>query len=136
MTLVVWIFALVAAVLHLLVFLWEALLIERPAVYQGVFAIKAADVPAIRLWAFGVGFYNLFLALGMITGVIAWIAGNEQVGRTLVVYLTLFMFLSGIVLFVADRMAMGRPRGKGLGGAMSQAIPSLIVLIAVALSSA
>jgi putative membrane protein len=136
MTMVVWIFALVAAVLHLLVFVCEALLIERPAVYQGVFAIKAADVPAIRLWAFGVGFYNLFLALGMITGVIAWIAGNEQVGRTLVVYLTLFMFLSSIVLFVADRMAMGRPRGKGLGGAMGQAIPALIVLIAVALSSA
>jgi putative membrane protein len=136
MTLVVWIFALVAAVLHLLVFVCEALLIERPAVYQGVFAIKAADVPAIRLWAFGVGFYNLFLALGMITGVVAWIAGNEQVGRTLVVYLTLFMFLSSIVLFVADRMDMGRPRGKGLGGAMGQGIPALIVLIAVALGSA
>jgi putative membrane protein len=136
MTLVVWIFALVAAVLHLLVFVCEALLIERPAVYQGVFAIKAADVPAIRLWAFGVGFYNLFLALGMITGVVAWIAGNEQVGRTLVVYLTLFMLLSSIVLFVADRMDMGRPRGKGLGGAMGQGIPALIVLIAVALGSA
>lgn len=133
MTVVVWVFALVAAVLHILVFVWEALLITRPGVYHGIFAVDAADVPAIRLWAFGVGFYNLFLACGTLTGVVAWMAGNEVVGRTLVIYTCLFMVLSGVVLFIADRMALGRPRGTGVSGALAQAVPALIALVAAAL---
>jgi putative membrane protein len=113
-------------------FAWEVLLIGRPGVYEGVFGISVADLPAIRLWAFGVGFYNLFIACGLIAGVIAWIGGSEVVGRTLVIYLCLFAFLSGIVLFVADRMALGRPRGKGVGGALAQGVPPLIALVAAA----
>ncbi|HYI32319.1 MAG TPA: DUF1304 domain-containing protein [Glaciibacter sp.] len=132
MTVVVWVFALVAAILHILVFIWEALTFERPGVHQRIFSVPRADVPAIRLWAFGVGFYNLFLGCGTIAGVIAWSAGNEPVGRTLVIYTCLFMFLSGIVLFIADRMALGRPRGAGVGGALGQGIPPLIALIAAA----
>lgn len=95
--------------------------------------MPTADVPAIRLWAFGVGFYNLFLACGMIAGVIAWSTGQELVGRTLVIYLGLFMFLSGLVLLLADRLELGRPRGKGLGGAAGQSLPPLVALIAAML---
>jgi putative membrane protein len=58
MTVVVWIFALVAAVVHLLAFAWETLLFQRPSVHEGVFAIPTADVPPVRLWAFNVGFYK------------------------------------------------------------------------------
>lgn len=132
MTVVVWVFALAAAILHILVFSWEALLFERPGVHQRIFSVPRADVPAIRLWAFGVGFYNLFLGCGTIAGVIAWSIGSETIGRTLVIYTCWFMFLSGIVLFIADRMALGRPRGSGVGGALGQGIPPLIALIAAA----
>jgi putative membrane protein len=41
------------------------------------------------MWTFGVGFYNCF-ACGMVIGVIAWMSGNETVGRTLVTYICLF----------------------------------------------
>jgi putative membrane protein len=133
MTAVVWIFALLAAALHILVFVWEALLIERPGVHQGMFSVAAADVPAIRLWAFGVGFYNLFLACGTIAGVLFWAAGEVAVGRALVVYTCLFMLLSGIVLLIADRRAMGRPRRKGIGGAVAQGGPPLVALAALLL---
>jgi putative membrane protein len=133
-TLVIWIFALLAAVVHLLAFTWEVILFERPGVHQGVFRIPAADVPAVRLWSFNVGFYNLFLALGMITGVIAWIAGYDTIGRVLVSYLCLFMFLAGIVLFISDRLALSRPRGSGVGGALSQSLPPLVALVAIAVS--
>jgi putative membrane protein len=34
--------------------------------------------------------------------------------------------------FVVDRMALGRPRGKGVGGALAQGVPPLIVLVAAA----
>jgi putative membrane protein len=104
MTVVVRTFALVTACIHVLVFVWESFLITRPAVYSRIFAIPAADVPAIRLWAFGVGFYSLFLALGLIAGVSLWIGGWVDVGRALVGYLCAILFLSGVVLLIADRL--------------------------------
>lgn len=64
---------------------------------------------------------------------ISWIAGNETVGRTLVIYTCLFMFLSGLVLLIADRLELGRARGKGLGGALAQSVPPLVALIAAVL---
>jgi putative membrane protein len=133
MMLVVWTFALLAAMLHVVVFVWEALLFQRPGVHQRIFFVPTADVPAVRLWAFGVGFYNLFLGSGAVAGVIAWSAGNETVGRTLVIYTCLFMFLSGLVLLIADRLELGRARGKGLGGALAQSVPPLVALIAAVL---
>ena len=132
MTVVVWIFALLTALVHITAFAWETLLFQRPGVHQGVFAIPTADVRPVRLWAFNVGFYNLFIACGLIVGVIAWMTGNETTGRALVVYLCLFAFLAGIVLFVSDRLALGRPRGTGVGGALSQGVPPLIALVAAA----
>jgi len=129
-TVVVWIFALFAATIHIVVFVWESFLIARPHVHQGVFGVPTADVPAVRLWSFCVGFYNLFLACGMIIGVIAWMSGNEPVGRTLVTYICIFMVLGGLVLFIADRLGLGRERGKGIGGALGESLPPLIALIA------
>jgi putative membrane protein len=43
----------------------------------------------------------LFLGSGAVAGVIAWSAGNEAVGRTLVIYVCLCMFLSGVVVLAA-----------------------------------
>jgi putative membrane protein len=129
---VAWIFASIAGGLHIVVFVWEALVFPSPAVHRGIFFTPTEDVPAIRLWAFGVGFYNLFLGLGALIGVSVWMTGNETVGRTLVIYTCLFMFLSGLVLVAADRMEMGRARGKGIGGAIGQGLPPLLALLAVA----
>jgi len=127
----VWVFALLAAGIHAVVFVWEALLLHRPAVHGGVFGVPASDVPAVRLWAFGVGFYNLFLAAGMVAGLLIWRAGDVAAGRTLVLYVCVFMALSGVVLLIADRMGMGREKGKGVGGAIGQSGPPLAALVAV-----
>ncbi|WP_043500229.1 DUF1304 family protein [Georgenia sp. SUBG003] len=133
MTALVWVFALLTAAVHVLVFVWEALLFPRPSVHQGVFSVPTADVPAVRLWAFGVGFYNLFLACCLVVGVASWMAGYEVVGRTLVVAMCVFIVLSSVVLLVADRMAMGRPRGAGVGGVLAEGLPPLAALLAAAL---
>lgn len=130
MTVVVWIFALIAALVHALAFSWEVVLFNRLSVHSGIFAIPTADVPPVRLWAFNVGFYNLFLAGGLVAGVIAWATGSVTVGRTLVSYVCLFMFLAGIVLFISDRLAMSRPKGTGVGGAIAQSAPPLVALLA------
>ena len=131
MTVVVWIFALLAAAIHIIVFACEAFLIERPSVHEGVFGLPY--VPAVRVWAFGVGFYNLFLGCGMVVGVIAWMSGNETVGRTLVIYICLFMILSGIVLLIAGRLGFGGDRGKNIGGAIGESLPPLVALVAALL---
>jgi putative membrane protein len=107
-------------------------LFSRPGVHAGVFAIPSKDVPAITLWSFCVGFYNLFLAVGLGIGVALWASGAETVGRTLVVYICVFMALCGLVLFVADRRGLGRDRGKGIGGVVSETVPPLLALIAMA----
>ncbi len=133
MTVIVLIFALMTAVVHLLAFAWETLLFQRPGVHEGVFAIPTADVPPVRLWAFNVGFYNLFIACGLVVGVLVWMNGNEAIGRALVIYLCIFAFLAGIALFASDRLAMSRPRGKGVGGALAQGVPPLIALTAALL---
>jgi putative membrane protein len=127
----VWIFALLAAILHIVVFAWEAFLIQRPSVHEGVFGLSY--VPAVRMWAFGVGFYNLFLGCGLIAGVIAWMSGNEAVGKTLVIYICLFMILSGIVLVIADRLGFGGVGGKSIIGALGQGLPPLVALVAALL---
>jgi hypothetical protein len=39
-------------------------LFTRPGIHRKIFAVETEDVPAIRLWAFGCGFYYLFIASG------------------------------------------------------------------------
>ncbi|WP_420752702.1 DUF1304 domain-containing protein [Rhodococcus sp. O3] len=123
--------ALIAAAVHLLAFAWESILFLRPGVHLDVFRVPTEDVPPVRMWAFNVGFYNLFLGSGAIVGVALWWAGQDTPGRTLVIYTCAFMFLAGIALFASDRMAMSRPRGAGVVGSLCQTVPSLVALLAL-----
>lgn len=124
------VFALMAAAVHVLAFTWEVVLFDRPGVHQGVFRIPSTDLPALRLWTFNVGWYNLFLAAGPIIGVITWHVGHPVVARTLVLYCCSFMVLAGFMLFVSDRLAMSRPKGAGVGGSLAQAVPALVAVVA------
>jgi putative membrane protein len=117
----------VAALVHIVVWVCEAFLIQR--VHYTMFRQPAEHVPAIRLWAFGVGFYNLFLACGLIAGLIALRTGDELVGRTLIFYVSWFMLLGSVVLAVADQLAMSRPRNQAWGGVAAEGIPPLVVLL-------
>lgn len=127
MSVVAQVAAVVAALVHLLVWVWEAFLLHR--VHHSVFRIPAGDLPAVRLWAFGVGFYNLFLAGGTIAGLVALQTGEVLVGRTLVIYTAWFMALSSVVLAVADQLAMSRPRNSAWGGVVAQGLPALAILL-------
>jgi putative membrane protein len=133
MLVTVWLLILVAGIVHVVVGAFEAFLIARPFVYAGVFGVPAADIPAIRLWTFGLGFYNVFLGLGAFLSVALWAGGQEVAGRTLAIYLLTFMLLSAVVLLVAERVAAGRGRGKSLGGALGQGAVPLLALIGIAL---
>lgn len=132
MIIVGWVFASVAALVHILVFVWEVVLFHRPGVHAGIFAVPATDLRAVRLWSFNVGFYNLLLGCGFVVGVLSWaVLGQEVVGRTLLTYLGVFIMVAGTILFVSDRLAMGRPKGAGVSGALAQGVPGLLTVIAI-----
>jgi putative membrane protein len=63
--------------------------------------------------------------------VLIWAGGEESVGRALIIYTSLFMFLGGIALFASDRMALSRPRGAGVGGSLAQSGPAALTLMAL-----
>jgi putative membrane protein len=127
---VVQVFAGIAALVHLLAFTWEVVLFERPGVHRDIFGIPTENLPATRLWSFNVGFYNLFLAAGPITGIILLHTGNIAAGQALVLYCCGFMALAGIALGVSDLLALSRPRGAGRAGALAQTLPPLVALVA------
>ncbi|MFE6225886.1 MULTISPECIES: DUF1304 domain-containing protein [unclassified Streptomyces] len=115
------VFALVAAAVHISVWPLESFLYARHAWVRQFLTGSTADAPEVRLWRFNVGFYNLFLACGMIAGFVALHLGHQTVGRSLILYLAAFMTGGGIVLFISDP--------KLWRGALSQAVPGVIILI-------
>jgi putative membrane protein len=125
------VFIAAAVLVHVLAFVFEVLLFERPAIHRDLFTIPSGDLPAARLWAFNVGFYNLFLAAGPVLGVILYHAGQPAAGRALAFYGCGFMFLAGVALAVSDRLAMSRPKGAGVAGAIAQAVPSAAAVVAL-----
>jgi len=115
------IFALIAGFGHVGVFLMESMLFRRPSVQRLLLGREGAD-PGVYLWAFNQGFYNLFVALGAIGGVITYHVSSDVVGETLTLYACGFMAAAGVVLFVSDRRLWR--------GALGQSVPPLIALAA------
>ena len=100
------VFAVLAALLHVLFFAYESLLFERPEVHAR-FRTRTEDVPAVNPWAYNQGFYNLFLAVGALVGVVLALAGQEAVGLALVLLACGSMLAAAVVLVTTDR-AMAR----------------------------
>ncbi|MBT2438748.1 DUF1304 domain-containing protein [Streptomyces sp. ISL-36] len=115
------VFALIAAAVHVSVWPLESFLYERRPWVRVFLTGSTADAPEVRLWRFNVGFYNLFLALGMIAGFVALRLGHETVGRTLIVYLAAFMVAGGITLVVSAP--------KLWRGGLGQAVPGVVILL-------
>ena len=115
------VFAVVAALLHVLFFAMESVLFGRPDVWKrfGIRTQEEADV--LRPMAFNQGFYNLFLALGVLAGVALAAAGHDDVGLALVVFGCAAMVGAGIVLLATDRRLRN--------AAAVQALPPLVAIV-------
>lgn len=100
------VFALLAAVLHVLIFCMESLWFMRPKVYRRFGAKTEEQASSQRLFAFNQGFYNLFLAIGIFVGLaLLHVHGNVVVGQTLVLFCSGCMLAAAIVLLCSA----GRP---------------------------
>jgi putative membrane protein len=93
------IFAVVAALLHLIFFAFETVFWSNPVVWKrfGITSQQQADT--IRPMAYNQGFYNLALAVGLLVGVVLVVSEENRVaGRTLLVFASACMVLAGTVL--------------------------------------
>ena len=123
MTILAAVFAILAALLHVLFFAYESVLFERPDVHAR-FQTRTEDVPAVKPWAYNQGFYNLFLAVGALVGAVLALAGQETVGLALILFACGSMVSAALVLVVTNR-SMAR-------AAVTQgAFPLLAVIFAV-----
>jgi putative membrane protein len=120
MSVIAQIFVGVAGVFHVVVFAMESVLFRKPSTYKR-FLVKDTEVEAVRPWAFNQGFYNLFLAIGALGGLI-W--GGDK-GHAIALFACACMAGAGIVLLASDR--------RMLRAAASQAVPPILALVLAAI---
>ncbi len=122
MTAIMWLAAIAAGLVHVLIFCMESLLWTTPRV-RARFRQSPEQADATRLFAFNQGFYNLFLALGTLAGLGLVMAGRSRVGWTLVYWNCLFMLGAAVVL-AGSAPAMRR------GAVIQGAAPLLFLVLA------
>ena len=123
MATVMWLAALLAGVIHVLIFCMESLWWTTPKV-RGRFRQSPEQANATKLFAFNQGFYNLFLALGTFGGLALVLMGHRGYGLMLVTWSCLSMLGAAIVL-VASAPQLRR-------GALIQGAAPLLFLVLAA----
>lgn len=109
MTLAVQIFALFAAILHLIIFCMESIWFMNPRIYRRFGAANATDAEINRLFAFNQGFYNLFLSIGVLSGVfLLHFTSHLAIAQTLVLFNCACMLAAAVVLFLSAGKKMFR----------------------------
>jgi putative membrane protein len=92
------VFALLAAAIHAWFFVLESILFVRPSVWSRFGLQSEAEAGIARSFAYNQGFYNLFLAVGAVAGVVLGLSGNAAAGLPLVVFACGSMVAAGVVL--------------------------------------
>jgi len=95
--------AAVAALVHVYIFVLESLRWTAESTRR-VFGVRsAADAETMRALAFNQGFYNLFLALGALTGVVLLLfTGAREAGFAVAAFALLSMVLAAVVLVASS----------------------------------
>jgi putative membrane protein len=93
----------IAAAIHVFFFVLESLRFSRPETWRRFNVESQRDADLLKPMAFNQGFYNLFLAIGAVSGIGAASLGHLEIGRTLVLFTCGSMALAGLVLVVTDR---------------------------------
>jgi putative membrane protein len=122
MPLIAQVAALLAAAIHVWFFVLESVVFARPTV-AARFGLKTPEqIATVRPMAFNQGFYNLFLAVGIVAGIAQIAAGATVAGRSIVLFACLCMVWAGIVLLVTS------PRLRQ--AALVQLGPPLVAIVA------
>jgi putative membrane protein len=96
------IFAVLAALVHVVIFYFESIGWTKPAVWKRFGVASQADADTVRPMAYNQGFYNLFLAIGAVVGTILLATELEQAGYAVVLFATLSMVAAATVLVLSN----------------------------------
>ncbi|MFW2513442.1 DUF1304 domain-containing protein [Demequina sp. SO4-13] len=110
-----------AAAVHVFIFYLESAVWTGPRA-RAVFGTTEPEAQATRALAFNQGFYNLFLAIAVATGIVLVAAGQTAVGATLVFAGAGSMAAAALVLVLSDRAYVSAALKQG-------ALPALAVLL-------
>lgn len=115
------IFAGVAALVHVYIFVMESLAWTTPRV-RATFGTSEEEALATKSMAFNQGFYNLFLAIAVLVGIVFFAIGAPAVGATLVFVGAGSMAAAALVLLLSspDKRAAALKQGV---------IPAIAVVI-------
>jgi putative membrane protein len=97
------VFAAVASLLHGFFFYLESVVFTTPPTWKRFGVTSQADADVLKPMAYNQGFYNLFLAIGTIVGIVLAAAGHTAVGGALAIFGTSSMALAGVVLASTGR---------------------------------
>lgn len=95
------VFAALAAVLHVYIFTMESLTWTSPRT-RATFGTTAEEASATKELAFNQGFYNLFLAIVTIVGIVAAALGHNAIGMALVFAGVGSMLAAALVLLISS----------------------------------
>ena len=116
--------AAIAALIHVYFFVLESLWFMRPAVWARFGLDSDADARITRSFAYNQGFYNLFLAAGVVIGFALVALGDPASGRAIVLFACGSMIAAGVVLYLDNR--------RFLRAAAIQAAPPIVAVLAIA----
>jgi putative membrane protein len=121
MPLVAQVAALLAAGIHVLFFVLESVTFSQPTVAARFGLTTPEQIAAVRPMAFNQGFYNLFLAVGIVGGLALIAAGSVDAGRAVVLFACACMVGAGLVLLSTNR--------RFARSAAIQALPPLVAIV-------
>jgi putative membrane protein len=118
------IFTIIAALIHIIFFLFESILWLKPEVYSR-FGLTESEALGNSLLAFNQGFYNLFLALGCFVGIFL-LKKQSQSGEALIFFCLCAMFCASIILILSAPNL--------ISGALTQGLAPFIALVCYSLA--
>jgi putative membrane protein len=123
------VFAAIAALIHVYIFVLESVQWSKESTRR-IFGVKSeADADLMKPLAFNQGFYNLFLGLGVVVGLILLLTGGAvQAGYGVAIFGLLSMVLAAVVLITSNP--------KLARSAAIQGIAPLIGLVLIVLGAA
>src|SRR5688572_14957498 len=113
----------VAALLHVYIWTMESITWKQPATWKRFGVESQADADTNALFAYNQGYYNLFLAVVAIVGIVLVVADRDDAGWALVIAACGSMFAASLVLLSSS--------GSVRAAATQGTIPALAVLFAV-----
>ena len=98
------VFAGLAALIHVYIWVLESVLWGNPTARRTFGVRSTEEAETLRAMAYNQGFYNLFLAFGVLVGVVlTWVAEFRVAGIAVMLFACLSMVLAAVVLITSNR---------------------------------